>query len=46
MDLSYYMRGAIQYHDALLLSPMEREIGFGYVNARLEQAGKMQYPVF
>jgi hypothetical protein len=46
MDLSYFMRGAISYHDALLLSPAERQIGFDYVNRRLEIAGKMQNPVF
>jgi hypothetical protein len=46
MDLVYYMRGALQYHDALQLSPMERQIGFDYINKRLEQASKMQYPVF
>jgi hypothetical protein len=46
MDLTYYMRGGIQYHAALMLSPSEREIGFSYVNSRLEHAAKMQNPVF
>ncbi len=46
MELVYYFRGAIQYDDALLMSPAERDIAFEFVNERLEQARKMPYPVF
>ena len=46
MDLSYYMRGAMQYKDVMHMSHTERQIGFDYVNKKLEQSAKMPYPVF
>jgi hypothetical protein len=46
MDLVYYFRGAIQYQDALMLSPAERDVAFDLINERLDAAKKMPYPVF
>jgi len=46
LELVYYFRGALQYQDALLMSPAERDLALEFVNERLEQARKMPYPVF
>lgn len=46
MELVYYFRGALQYQDALMMSPAERDIAFEFVNERLEAAKKMPNPVF
>lgn len=45
-ELVYFYRGAIQYKDALMLSPGERHVLMDVVNKRLEVAYKMTNPVF
>lgn len=45
-ELAYYSRGAWRYEDVLYMTAGEREIAASFLNKRLEQAGKMPYPVF
>jgi len=46
LELSYFSRGAWQYEAVLEMTAGEREIAAEFINKRLEQAAKMQYPVF
>ena len=46
VELSYFMRGAIQYHDMLQTIPAEREIISDFVKKRLESQKKSMYPVY
>ncbi len=45
-ELSYFSRGAWRYEDVLNMSAGERDIATDFINKRLEQAGKMSFPVF
>ena len=45
-ELSYYSRGAWRYEDVLNMTAGERDIATDFINKRLEQAGKMSFPVF
>ena len=46
LELSYFSRGAWQYEAVLQMTAGEREIAAEFINKRLEQASKMQHPVF
>lgn len=48
VELTWYMRGGIQYHEAMSLSPVEREIMEEFINDRFEQIkqSKTMYPVY
>ena len=46
VELSWYMRGAIQYKDMLLLTPGEREIIRDFVSNHMETIKKHPYPVY
>ena len=46
VEISYFSRGAIQYERVLLMTPLERDIAIEFINKRLENAGKMMYPVY
>ena len=45
-ELVYFYRGGYSYERGLMVSPMERENALKVLNKRLEQASKMQNPVF
>jgi hypothetical protein len=40
------MRGSIQYHDMLMMSPGEREMVNDFIKERLEQEGKKIHPIY
>jgi hypothetical protein len=46
VEIAYFSRGSIQYQDVLRMTPLERDIAVEFINKRLEQAGKMPFPVF
>ena len=46
INITYFMRGGIQYEDVLLRSPTERELFFDFIKERLEQESKKQYPQY
>lgn len=46
VELAYFMRGAIQYHDLLQMSFAEREIVRDFIEKRLETQKKAMHPVF
>lgn len=46
VEIAYFSRGAIQYDAVLRMTPLERDIAVEFINKRLEQAGKMPFPVF
>ena len=46
IELSYFMRGAIQYHDMLLTTPAEREIFSDFISKRLDSQKKSMHPVY
>ncbi len=45
-ELVYFYRGAITYHQALQMSPGERELATTFINKRLEEAAKMPIPIY
>lgn len=44
IEMVYFMRGAVSYHDALLLTPGERSLIKEFIVERLEAEGKKVYP--
>lgn len=44
IQLVYFMRGAISYQEALLLTPGERDLIQEFIAERLEAEGKKLYP--
>lgn len=44
VELTYFMRGAIQYNDALELTAMEREIHTTFLNKHLDKEVKKINP--
>jgi hypothetical protein len=44
VQLVYFMRGALQYHDALMLTPGERDLMEEFISERLEMEGKKIHP--
>lgn len=46
IELSYFMRGAIQYHDMLLTTPGERDMIGDFITKRLDSQKKSMSPVY
>lgn len=46
IEVSWYSRGSIQYGQALLMSPLERDLVIEFVSNRLEAQKKSMYPVY
>ena len=46
LELAYFSRGAWSYYDVLNMSAAERDIAADFISNRLEQAGKMTFPIF
>ena len=46
IELAYFMRGAVQYHDMLLTTPAERQIFSDFIEGRLESQKKSPFPVY
>jgi hypothetical protein len=46
VQLCWYMRGSIQYHDILEMSPAEREIVKDFVEEHMDAIKKHPYPVY
>lgn len=46
IEISYFSRGAWNYHDVLKMSQAERELAVDFINKRLEIAAKQPYPVY
>lgn len=44
IELAYFMRGAIQYHAAMMLTPGERDLMKEFISERLEQETKRPHP--
>lgn len=44
VQLVYFMRGAISYHEAMLLTPGERDLMSEFITERLEYEGKKLHP--
>jgi hypothetical protein len=44
VQMVYFMRGAISYNDALLMTPGERDLVTEFVTERLESENKRMYP--
>jgi hypothetical protein len=45
-EISYFSRGAWNYHQVLQMTQAEREMAVDFINKRLEIAGKTMYPVY
>lgn len=46
IELSYFMRGAIQYRDFMDLTPNERKLVGVFLERRMEVEGKRMHPVY
>lgn len=46
IQLTYFMRGAIQYHDMMGMSYIEREMVGSFIEHRLEDETKKMNPVY
>lgn len=46
LDIAWFSRGSIQYHSALLMCPLERDIAVQLVNERLDAQKKNPHPVY
>lgn len=46
IQLTYFMRGGIQYHDTFSLSPFERQEMFNFIDERLEAESKKMMPIY
>ena len=46
IEMTYFMRGGIQYEDFMELSPMERKLISAFLDKRLEAEGKRLNPVY
>ena len=48
VELAWYMRGSIQYHDLMLTTPVERETMKNFLDKRFEkmQQTKTMFPVY
>jgi len=46
IEIAYFSRGSIQYHEVLQMSPLERDLAVEFINKRLEIAGKSPFPVY
>ena len=46
IQISYFMRGALTYEEALQRTPGERQRIGNFIEKRLEQEAKSPYPVY
>lgn len=46
IELTYFMRGAIQYDDMMALTPKERKLVAAFLDKRMEIEGKKKNPVY
>lgn len=46
IQLVYFMRGSIQYHDMMAMSKYERSIISAFIERRLEQEKEKMYPIY
>lgn len=46
IQLVYFMRGAVSYHDMVRLTPYERGLIDSFVTSRLEAENKRPYPQY
>jgi hypothetical protein len=46
IQLVYFMRGSIQYHDMFELTPAERDLMDNFLAKRLEAEGKNPHPQY
>ena len=46
IELIYFMRGSLQYTEAMMMSPYERSMTLEFVNKRLETEAKKTNPVY
>lgn len=46
IQLVYFMRGSIQYHDMINMSLVERDSVEEFIEKRLEQEAKKMYPQY
>ena len=46
IELIYFMRGSLQYADAMMMSPYERSMALEFVNKRLESEAKKINPIY
>lgn len=44
IEISYWSRSAVSYHDAFDLTPIERDQWSGWLKSRLEEEAKRPYP--
>jgi hypothetical protein len=46
IELSYFMRGSIQYRDFMDITPLERKLIGSFLEKRMEVEGKRVHPVY
>jgi len=46
VELTWYMRGGLQYHDALNLTPGERDTMRAFIDRRMEHIKDNSFPVY
>jgi len=46
VELTWYMRGGLQYHDALNLTPGERDSMRAFIDRRMEHIKDNSFPVY
>jgi hypothetical protein len=44
IELVYFMRGAIQYNDMIMMSQVERDMVSDFIKENLEREGKKLHP--
>jgi hypothetical protein len=46
VELTWYMRGGLQYHDAMSLTPGEKDIMRSFLDHRMEKLKDSTFPVY
>ena len=46
VELCWYMRGGIQYHDMLMMTYFERQTVQDFISKRMKQIEKHSFPVY
>lgn len=46
IQLVYFMRGGVQYHDAFFISPFERQKLFDFIEKRLKDESQKMMPIY
>jgi hypothetical protein len=46
VEIAWFSRGSIQYHYALLMTPLERDVAIQFYTKRIESQKQSAHPVY